>query len=133
MCMALSGIPLALPLQNLAHACVVRCSWGSILLVAICSTSMHLKAQEADSVQHTFHANQLNAALSASYTTSQNWQLTDVQNYAIAGSLFIQDDLQRINRREQHKLLADLSYLKLVDEVLTPMCSTRMNSSSYTM
>jgi len=94
---------------------------------------MHLKAQEADSVQHTFHANQLNAALSASYTTSQNWQLTDVQNYAIAGSLFIQDDLQRINRREQHKLLADLSYLKLVDEVLTPMCSTRMNSSSYTM
>lgn len=74
-----------------------------------------------------------NAAVCASYTTSHNWQPTNFQNYAIAGSLFIQDDLQRINRRQQHKLLADLSYLKLVDEVLTPMCSTRMNSSSYSM
>jgi hypothetical protein len=59
----------------------------------------------------------INASIAASYTTSRNWQPTDFQNYAIAGSLFIQDDLERTNRRHQHKLLADLSYLKFVDSI----------------
>lgn len=74
-------------------------------------------AQGLDSSRTAFRAFLLNASISASYTTSQNWELSDFQNYAIAGSLFFQDDLERTNRRHQHKLLADLSYLKFVDSI----------------
>lgn len=57
----------------------------------------------------------LTTTLSASYTTSRNWQGTDFQNYALSSGLFWQDDLQSAKRRHQYKVIADLSYLKFID------------------
>ena len=58
---------------------------------------------------------QLRTSLSASYATSQNFQSRDFQNYALNAGLFVQDDRTGEVRKHQHKLLADLGYLKFID------------------
>lgn len=55
------------------------------------------------------------SSISASYTTSHNWQSQDFQHYALSGSVFVQDLGSTSTRRHQHQLLADLSYLKFID------------------
>lgn len=59
----------------------------------------------------------MKGALSTSYSTSQNFQPRDFQNYALNASLFLQDDLKGAERRHQHKLVADLGYLKFIDSI----------------
>lgn len=63
----------------------------------------------------TFRTINLKSSLSASYSTSRNWQTADFQNYALSGSFFLQDVGVHTDRRYQHQVLADLSYLKFVD------------------
>lgn len=54
------------------------------------------------------------SSMAASYATSHNWQAQDFQNYALSGSVFVQDLGSSSTRRHQHQLLADLSYLKFI-------------------
>lgn len=79
--------------------------------------TVQVTAQGIPADSSAFRSSTLNASLSASYTTSKNWQSTDFQNYALSSGLFWQDDLQSATRRHQFKVIADLSYLKFIDSV----------------
>lgn len=85
----------------------------SVLIAAALSAVPIIAQIPVDS--SAFRTIALKSSLSASYTTSRNWQAADFQNFALSGSLFVQDVRVRSDRQHQHQILADLSYLKFVD------------------
>jgi len=59
----------------------------------------------------------LQTSLSASYTANNNWQGQDFKNLSFAGSINYRYGRSTLNWRQQHFLMANLSYLKFIDSL----------------
>lgn len=74
--------------------------------------SLDSKAQDT-----TLTSTYLQTSLATSYSAQSNWQGQDYKNLSFAGSFNYRHQLQKVNWRHQHMVLADLSFLKFIDSL----------------
>lgn len=72
-------------------------------------------AQSSDRAREAPTSTFLYSSLSTSYSTSNNWQGSDLQNFAFLGNVLYKHAAWDSTRSHAHQVLADLGYLKFVD------------------
>jgi len=83
---------------------------------ALCPSLSNAQSATRDSTAH--NSSTLLASLSAAYAVNKTQQGNSFNNITVNGSFFFQHDLQRDSTwRHQHRVVADLSYIKFVDSI----------------